>query len=135
MSFWVTENINRRVYVRCGLALVLANTEDSGEELIADSHLIPATMVGQINGDKIKQGKIKTFDDLASGEKSTPFIHGAGHVDPNKALNPGLVYDLDVNDYVAFLCLLGMILSVYQYMLKHPLALIFVKRHLTKLGL
>ncbi|KAF4368915.1 hypothetical protein F8388_021527 [Cannabis sativa] len=32
-----------------GLALVLANTEDSGEELIADSHLIPATMVGQIN--------------------------------------------------------------------------------------
>ncbi|KAF4379435.1 hypothetical protein G4B88_024883 [Cannabis sativa] len=211
-----------------GLALVLANTEDSGEELIADSHLIPATMVGQINGDKIKQyikssddptatilfrgtvigsspaapkvaafssrgpssltpeilkpdviapgvnilagwtGSVgptdldidprrvefniisgtsmscphvsglaallrkaypdwspaaiksalmttaynldnsgETFDDLASGEKSTPFIHGAGHVDPNKALNPGLVYDLDVNDYVAFLCSIG----------------------------
>ncbi|XP_062087831.1 subtilisin-like protease SBT1.4 [Humulus lupulus] len=211
-----------------GLALVLANTEDSGEELIADSHLIPATMVGQINGDKIKEyikssndptatilfrGTVigsspaapkvaafssrgpssltpeilkpdviapgvnilagwtglvgptdldidprrvefniisgtsmscphvsglaallrkaypdwspaaiksalmttaynldnsgETFDDLASGEKSTPFIHGAGHVDPNRALNPGLVYDLDVHDYVAFLCSIG----------------------------
>ncbi|KAF4389132.1 hypothetical protein F8388_026861 [Cannabis sativa] len=48
-----------------GLALVLANTEDSGEELIADSHLIPATMVGQINGDKIKQ-YIKSSDDPAA---------------------------------------------------------------------
>ncbi|KAF4350748.1 hypothetical protein G4B88_019535 [Cannabis sativa] len=48
------------------LALVLANTEDSGEELIAGSHLIPATMVGQIN-----------------------------------------VYDLDVNNYVAFLSSIG----------------------------
>ncbi|KAF4393582.1 hypothetical protein F8388_023386 [Cannabis sativa] len=48
-----------------GLALVLTNTEDSGEELIADSHLIPATMVGQINGDKIKQ-YIKSSDDPAA---------------------------------------------------------------------
>ncbi|KAF4377354.1 hypothetical protein G4B88_005832 [Cannabis sativa] len=48
-----------------GLALVLANTEDSGEELIADSHLIPATMVGQINGDKMKQ-YIKSSDDPAA---------------------------------------------------------------------
>ncbi|GMH17573.1 hypothetical protein Nepgr_019414 [Nepenthes gracilis] len=37
-----------------GLGMILANTADSGEELIADSHLIPATMVGQIAGDKIK---------------------------------------------------------------------------------
>ncbi|KAK6911850.1 Peptidase S8 propeptide/proteinase inhibitor I9 [Dillenia turbinata] len=37
-----------------GLAMILTNTEESGEELIADSHLIPATMVGQIAGDKIK---------------------------------------------------------------------------------
>ncbi|KAM6550860.1 hypothetical protein CsatB_000668 [Cannabis sativa] len=53
------------VKLACGLALVLANTEDSGEELIADSHLIPATMVGQINGDKIKQ-YIKSSDDPAA---------------------------------------------------------------------
>ncbi|KAF4362936.1 hypothetical protein F8388_002366 [Cannabis sativa] len=44
---------------------------------------------------------------FGSREKSTPFIHGAGHVDPNKALNPGLVYDLNVNDYVAFLYSIG----------------------------
>ncbi|KAL5583669.1 hypothetical protein UlMin_016111 [Ulmus minor] len=200
-----------------GIGMILANTEDSGEELIADSHLIPATMVGQIAGDKIKdyikstpnptasilfRGTVvgtsppapkiaafssrgpnsltpeilkpdviapgvnilagwtgytsptdldidprrvefniisvaallrkaypdwspaaiksalmttaynldnsgETFKDLATGKESNPFIHGAGHVDPNRALNPGLVYDLGLNDYIAFLCSIG----------------------------
>ncbi|BFG24151.1 hypothetical protein CerSpe_104250 [Prunus speciosa] len=49
----------------------------------------------------------KKIKDLGTGEESTPFVHGAGHVDPNRALNPGLVYDLNVNDYVAFLCSIG----------------------------
>jgi len=49
-------------------------------------------------------GNIK---DLGSGKESNPFIHGAGHVDPNRALNPGLVYDSDINDYLAFLCSIG----------------------------
>ncbi|KAL7193343.1 hypothetical protein ACSBR2_025032 [Camellia fascicularis] len=42
--------------------------------------------------------------DVSTGKPSTPFAHGAGHVDPISALNPGLVYDLDVNDYLGFLC-------------------------------
>ncbi|PIA50859.1 hypothetical protein AQUCO_01200261v1 [Aquilegia coerulea] len=210
-----------------GVGMILANTDDAGEELIADSHLIPATTVGAIVGDKIREyarsqpsptatiefrgtvigpsppapkvasfssrgpnqltpeilkpdviapgvnilaawtgatsptdldidprrtefniisgtsmscphvsglaallkkayptwspGAIKsalmttaynldnsgkTLSDLAGGE-STPFVHGAGHVDPNRALNPGLVYDLNVDDYIAFFCSIG----------------------------
>ncbi|KAI3956994.1 hypothetical protein MKW92_012160 [Papaver armeniacum] len=49
----------------------------------------------------------KPFTDLAFGNMSNPFQHGAGHVDPNKALNPGLVYDIQSTDYEAFLCSLG----------------------------
>lgn len=49
----------------------------------------------------------KNIADLATGEESTPFIHGAGHVDPNRALDPGLIYDIDVSHYVAFLCTIG----------------------------
>ncbi|KAL8458711.1 hypothetical protein ACS0TY_036281 [Phlomoides rotata] len=45
--------------------------------------------------------------DLATGDESNPFIHGSGHVDPNRALEPGLVYDLENVDYVAFLCTIG----------------------------
>ncbi|KAL9326878.1 hypothetical protein ACSQ67_007523 [Phaseolus vulgaris] len=47
------------------------------------------------------------LQDSATGKPSTPFDHGAGHVDPVTALNPGLVYDLTVDDYLGFLCALN----------------------------
>lgn len=39
--------------------------------------------------------------------KATPFNYGSGHVRPNSAANPGLVYDLTTTDYMDFLCALG----------------------------
>lgn len=33
-----------------------------------------------------------------------PFDFGAGHVVPNSMVNPGLVYDIGINDYYAYLC-------------------------------
>ncbi|XP_049381649.1 subtilisin-like protease SBT1.7 [Solanum stenotomum] len=44
--------------------------------------------------------------DVATGKPSTPFGHGAGHVDPISAVNPGLVYDINANDYLNYLCAL-----------------------------
>jgi subtilisin family serine protease len=44
--------------------------------------------------------------DAATGGMATPFDYGAGHVDPARALDPGLVYDLGTRDYVDFLCAL-----------------------------
>ncbi|KAF8687726.1 hypothetical protein HU200_042654 [Digitaria exilis] len=38
---------------------------------------------------------------------ATPFSYGAGHVFPNRALDPGLVYDMTIVDYLDFLCALG----------------------------
>lgn len=47
------------------------------------------------------------LEDIATGKASTPFDHGAGHVDPVAALDPGLIYDLTAEDYIDFLCALN----------------------------
>ncbi|XP_028796360.1 subtilisin-like protease SBT1.7 [Neltuma alba] len=49
----------------------------------------------------------QTLKDSSTGKPSTPFDHGSGHVDPVAAINPGLVYDLTVADYLDFLCALN----------------------------
>ncbi|MBA0701336.1 hypothetical protein Goari_022681, partial [Gossypium aridum] len=43
----------------------------------------------------------------ASYIKAGPFSYGSGHIQPNLAMNPGLVYDLSTKDYLNFLCTLG----------------------------
>ncbi|OMP06961.1 hypothetical protein COLO4_07758 [Corchorus olitorius] len=43
----------------------------------------------------------------SDNSKATPFAYGAGHVRPNRAMDPGLVYDLTVEDYLNFLCARG----------------------------
>ncbi|CAK8562882.1 unnamed protein product [Lathyrus sativus] len=40
----------------------------------------------------------------SSLQKATPFAFGAGHVQPNRAVDPGLVYDLNITDYMNYLC-------------------------------
>ncbi|PQQ14603.1 subtilisin-like protease SBT1.7 [Prunus yedoensis var. nudiflora] len=63
------------------------------------SALMTTAYTAYKNGQKLQ--------DVATGKPSTPFDHGAGHVDPVSALNPGLVYDLTVDDYLNFLCALN----------------------------
>ncbi|KAL0827951.1 hypothetical protein Bca101_051629 [Brassica carinata] len=132
-----------------GLGMILANTAENGEELVADAHLLPATAVGEKAGDIIRhyaltdpnptasvliRGTVvnvqpcpvvaairsalmttayknyndgKPILDVTTGKPSTPFEHGAGHVLPTTAINPGLIYDLVTVDYLGFLCALN----------------------------
>jgi len=42
----------------------------------------------------------------ADGEPADAFDMGAGHIDPNRAIDPGLVYDNSFADHAAYLCTL-----------------------------
>lgn len=43
----------------------------------------------------------------ASGIPATPFNYGSGQLNPNKASDPGLIYDATIEDYLTFLCSSG----------------------------
>ncbi|KAF7848919.1 hypothetical protein BT93_L1444 [Corymbia citriodora subsp. variegata] len=48
------------------------------------------------------------------GTPSSPWALGAGHIDPRKALSPGLIYDLTADDYIAFICSLNYTIEQVQ---------------------
>jgi len=59
----------------------------------------------------IKSALMTTGSDVLDGGTPAPstnpiliFRQGAGHVQPNSAVNPGLVFDAGFNDWLAFLC-------------------------------
>ncbi|KAL2529589.1 Subtilisin-like protease SBT1.7 [Forsythia ovata] len=58
------------------------------------------------------------IQDLATGLPSTPFDYGAGHVDPISALDPGLVYDATIDNYIDFLCALNYSASMIKIITK-----------------
>nr|GMD00607.1 subtilisin-like protease SBT1.3 [Ipomoea batatas] len=45
-----------------------------------------------------------SLKDAATRTNSTSYDHGAGHINPVKAANPGLIYDISPQDYFDFLC-------------------------------
>jgi subtilisin family serine protease len=55
----------------------------------------------------VKSALMTTGRDVLDGPGTDPsvtFAQGAGHVTPNSATDPGLVYDSDTSDWIAFLC-------------------------------
>ena len=60
------------------------------------------------NGDMIKSALMTTGRQDVVKENGTtaadPFDFGGGHIVPNSAADPGLVYQASFNEYLAFLC-------------------------------
>ncbi|XP_062081324.1 subtilisin-like protease SBT5.3 [Humulus lupulus] len=53
-------------------------------------------------------------------KKATPFQYGSGHIQPNRAMDPGLVYDTTIDDYLNFLCAHGYDETMLKTFTKKP---------------
>ncbi|XP_035548784.1 cucumisin-like isoform X1 [Juglans regia] len=53
----------------------------------------------------IKSALMTTADPMSAGKNpEAELAYGAGNINPSKAPNPGLIYDIDAADYIKFLC-------------------------------
>ncbi|PIA56498.1 hypothetical protein AQUCO_00700678v1 [Aquilegia coerulea] len=82
-----------------GIAALLKSAHpDWSSAAIRSAIMTTADVIDNANGRII---------DSANGMSGTPLDFGSGHINPNKALDPGLVYDINVEDYINFLCALN----------------------------
>lgn len=56
----------------------------------------------------VHDNTLKPLQDASVDAPSSPYDHGAGHINPLKALDPGLIYDIEAQDYFEFLCTQGL---------------------------
>ncbi|KAK8642684.1 hypothetical protein V6N13_012021 [Hibiscus sabdariffa] len=82
-----------------GLAALLKAAHPEWSPAAIKSALMTTAYTAYKSGQKV--------EDVATGEPATPFDYGSGHVDPVAALDPGLVYDATIDDYLGFLCALN----------------------------
>ncbi|KAF5203304.1 Subtilisin-like protease SBT1.6 [Thalictrum thalictroides] len=79
-----------------GIAALLKSAHpDWSSAAIRSAMMTTADVIDNANGRII---------DSTNGMSGTPLDFGSGHINPNKALDPGLVYDINVEDYINFLC-------------------------------
>lgn len=76
-------------------ALLKATHRDWSSAAIRSAMMTTADVTDNANGRII---------DMTTAVAGTPLDFGAGHLNPNKAMDPGLVYDIEVEDYINYLC-------------------------------
>ncbi|KAJ9706398.1 hypothetical protein PVL29_001753 [Vitis rotundifolia] len=61
-----------------------------------------------------------TFVEGSPRKLADPFDYGGGIVNPNKAAEPGLVYDMGTSDYIHYLCSVGYNNSAISQLVEQP---------------
>ncbi|KAK4385829.1 Subtilisin-like protease SBT3 [Sesamum angolense] len=72
-------------------------------------------------------------DTRSNNKPVTPLAMGASHIDPNKALDPGLIYDASSEDYINLLCALNFTTKHIQAITRNYIMMTFVLQKLCTL--
>ncbi|KAE8055201.1 hypothetical protein FH972_012059 [Carpinus fangiana] len=79
----------------CGIAALLKSSHPDWSPAAINSAIMTTADLLNLEGKKIVDERLLPADIFATG---------AGHVNPSKANNPGLVYDIQPDDYIPYLC-------------------------------
>ncbi|XP_020100269.1 subtilisin-like protease SBT1.2 [Ananas comosus] len=82
-----------------GIAALIGNKHPTWSPAFVHSAIITSAKDVDLDGNPIT--------DELSNRTAGIFTTGAGHVDPLRAIDPGLVYDIQPGDYAGYLCALG----------------------------
>ncbi|KAK0581921.1 hypothetical protein LWI29_019606 [Acer saccharum] len=108
-----------------GAGMILVNPKSGGDELSVQPHIFPTASVGYTAGKFVRRGspaaiksalmttaynlnnKKSPIADVDSSNSVGPSAYGSGHVDPERAVDPGQIYDIATEDYLKYLCSLN----------------------------
>ncbi|KAJ0974241.1 hypothetical protein J5N97_016206 [Dioscorea zingiberensis] len=85
-------------HVSGAAALLKSAHPDWSPAAIRSAMMTTATLV---------DNRLQPVSDESTGNPASPLEIGAGHLNLDRAMDPGLVYDLSDQDYVNFLCAIG----------------------------
>ncbi|WRX33154.1 Peptidase S8/S53 domain - like 10 [Theobroma cacao] len=89
-------------HVSGAAALIKSTHPDWGPNEIKSALMTTSTIHKHYNYNRNKP--FSPISDESTGNAATPFDIGSGHMLPIKAMDPGLVFGLEHQDYVNFLC-------------------------------
>ncbi|XP_038687135.1 subtilisin-like protease SBT3.9 isoform X2 [Tripterygium wilfordii] len=96
-----------------GIAALLKSVHRNWSPAAIRSALVTTASQTGTSGNKI-------FEDGSTIKAADPFDIGGGHVDPKKAMDPGLIYDTSTEDYIQFLCSTGYSNTSITHLMKNP---------------
>uniref|UniRef100_A0A0D9Z1A3 Subtilisin-like protease n=1 Tax=Oryza glumipatula TaxID=40148 RepID=A0A0D9Z1A3_9ORYZ len=98
LSFFMESGTSMSTPHLSGIAAIIKSLHPTWSPAAIKSAIMTSSDVADHAGVPIKDEQYRS---------ASFYTMGAGYVNPSRAVDPGLVYDLHTNDYIAYLCGLG----------------------------